>query len=145
MILSNHRLLSCENGEVTFMYRDRSDGDRSKTAQIPAEQFLDRFLQHVLPDRFMRIRHYGLLANRDKQQRLARCRELLGAAAVTVDESPSSRTTAEWMLSLGIDITRCPCCGDVLHRDVVLPKSTNTTVCAAPTAPGVSFTPWDTS
>lgn len=143
--ISNHRLLGCENGEVSFSYRDRSDGDRRKTAQLPAEKFLGRFLQHVLPDRFMRIRHYGLLANRDKQQRLARCRELLGAAAVCADESPSSRTTAEWMLSLGIDITRCPCCGDVLHREAVLPKSTRMVVGAVPVAPGVSFTPWDTS
>jgi len=110
--ISNHRLLSCENGEVTFTYRDRSDGDRRKTAQLPAEKFLGRFLQHVLPDRFVRIHHDGLLGNRDKHQRLARCRELLGAAAVAADESSSPRTTAEWMLSLGIDITRCPCCGD---------------------------------
>ena len=70
--ISNHRLLSCASGEVTFTYRDRNDGDRRKTARLPAENFLGRFLQHVLPDRFMRIRHYGLFANRNKQQRLAR-------------------------------------------------------------------------
>jgi hypothetical protein len=143
--ISNHRLLSCDNGEVSFTYRDRGDGDRRKTARLPAEQFLGRFLQHVLPDRFMRIRHYGLLANRDKQQRLARCRELLGAAAIARDESPSSRTTADWMLSLGIDITRCPCCGDVLHREVVPPKSTRIVVGAASSSAVVSFIPWDTS
>jgi len=143
--ISNERLLSCDDGEVTFTYRDRSDGDRRKTARLPAEKFLSRFLQHVLPDRFMRIRHYGLLANRDKQQRLAHCRELLGAAAVAVDESSKSRTTADWMLSLGIDITRCPCCGDVLHRETIRPKPTRIAVSAAPSSAVVSFTPWDTS
>ena len=143
--ISNQRLLSCDNGEGTFTYRDRSDGDRRKTMRLPADEFLGRFLQHVLPDRFMRIRHYGLLASRDKQQRLARCRELLGAAAVAVDESPSSRTTAEWMLSLGIDITRCPCCGDILHREVLPPKPTRIEVSAASSSAAVSFTPWDTS
>ena len=93
----------------------------------------------------MRIRHYGLLANRDKQQRLARCRELLGAPVVAAGESRSSQITAEWMLSLGIDITRCPCCGDVLHREVVAPRPTRVVVGAAPVASDVSITPWDTS
>src|SRR3990167_1332108 len=143
--ISNQRLLSCDNGEVSFTYRDRSDGDRRKTMRLPVDEFLGRFLQHVLPDRFMRIRHYGLLASRDKQQRLARCRELLGAAAVAVDESPSSRTPVEWMLSLGIDITRCPCCGDILHREVLPPKPTRIVVSAASSSAAVSFTPWDTS
>ena len=143
--ISNQRLLSCDNGEVSFTYRDRSDGDRRKTMRLPADEFLGRFLQHVLPDRFMRIRHYGLLANRDKQQRLARCRELLGAAAVAVDQSSKSRTTADWMLSLGIDITRCPCCGDILHREVLPPKPTRIVVSAASSSAAVSFTPWDTS
>ncbi|MEI6186529.1 MAG: transposase, partial [Dehalococcoidia bacterium] len=61
--ISNHRILSCRGGEVRYRYRDRRDGDRLKTDLLPAEEFLRRFLQHVLPDRFLRIRHYGLLAN----------------------------------------------------------------------------------
>jgi hypothetical protein len=77
--ISNHRLLNCDNGQVIFAYRDRRDNDRRKTTSLAAEKFLSRFLLHVLPDRFPRIRHYGLLANRDKQQRLAHCRRLLGA------------------------------------------------------------------
>ncbi len=119
--ISNHRILSCEQGQVRYRYRDRRDGDRLKTDVLSAEEFLRRFLQHVLPDRFLRIRHYGLLANRDKQKRLAQCRELLGARPPQADEQP--RTAAEWMrVLLGIDITCCPGCGAQLHRQL-LPRS----------------------
>jgi len=113
--ISNHRLLSADADQVRFHYRDRADGDRRKTAALPAEQFIRRFLQHVLPDRFMRIRHYGFLANRAKQKALARCRTSLGVAAP--EDVPEAKTVAEWMLELtGFDITRCPQCGDQLLR-----------------------------
>lgn len=114
--IGNHRLLSCEAGQVRYRYRDRRDGDRLKTDVLPAEEFLHRFLRHVLPDRFSRVRHYGLLANRGKRQRLARCRELLGARPPQADEQPT--TAAEWMhIVLGIDITCCPGCGGQLQRE----------------------------
>ncbi|MCH5375082.1 MAG: IS91 family transposase, partial [Planctomycetes bacterium] len=87
--ISNHRLLSLQDGQVTFAYRDRRDGDRKKTRQLPAEEFVGRFLKHILPDGFMRIRHYGLLANRTKKERLAACRQVL--AAVTPE--PQERKT----------------------------------------------------
>jgi hypothetical protein len=114
--IGNHRLLGCEQGQVRYRYRDRRDGDRLKTDVLPAEEFLHRFLRHVLPDRFLRIRHYGLLGNRGKQQHLAQCRDLLGAQPPKADDQP--QTAAEWMrVLLGIDITRCPGCGEQLHRE----------------------------
>lgn len=107
--LSNSRLISCADGVVHFHYRDRADGDQRKIAKLPADEFLRRFLQHVLPKRFLRIRHYGLLANRHKQERLERCREYLGADTPT---QPQKKNTAEWiLLILGIDVSRCPQCG----------------------------------
>ena len=119
--ISNHRILSCEEGQVRYRYRDRRDGDRLKTDVLPAEEFLQRFLQHVLPDRFLRIRHYGLLANRGKQKHLTQCRALLGARPPDANEQP--QTAAEWMRTLlGIDIARCPGCGGQLHREL-LPRS----------------------
>ena len=142
--ISNHRLLSCEGGEVVFTYRDRRDGDRRKTAHLPAEEFLGRFLQHVLPDRFTRIRHYGLLANRGKMQRLARCRQLLGVRPVAAQQDPP-RSSADWLLLWGIDSTRCPCCGDVLHREVILPQTPATAVPAHQPAHRITLDPWDTS
>src|SRR5437870_4717529 len=75
--LSNDRILQVENGQVTFSYRDRKDGDRKKTVALAAQEFIRRFLLHVLPDGFMRIRHFGFLANRSKKHALAQCRKLL--------------------------------------------------------------------
>jgi len=107
--ISNQRLLSLENGQIDFTYRDRRDGDRRKTMRLPAEEFIHRFLKHTLPSRFMRIRHYGLLANRAKQERLAKCRELLGTSAPKPNEP---KTLADWILLwTGDDVMRCPQCG----------------------------------
>jgi hypothetical protein len=106
--LSNDRILSAHDGQVTFTYRDRKDGDRLKIRQLPVEQFIRRFLLHVLPHGFMRIRHFGFLANPAKALR-AKCRQLLGLSpdppAIT------KKSTHQLMLQLtGIDITRCPQC-----------------------------------
>jgi hypothetical protein len=113
--ISNDRLLSCDDGQVRFRYRDRRDDDRVKTATLPAEEFIGRFLHHVLPDRFLRIRHYGFLANRAKQKSLARCRALLGVAPPTsLEERP--RSLADWLRTiLGVDPNSCPQCGCPLH------------------------------
>jgi predicted Zn-ribbon and HTH transcriptional regulator len=107
--LSNQRLISCDDGIVRFHYRDRKDGDQRKIAALPADEFLRRFLRHVLPKGFLRIRHYGLLANRRKGELLSRCRAHLGVARPA---PMPEKTTAEWILQLtGIDVTRCPQCG----------------------------------
>jgi hypothetical protein len=119
--ISNHRLISLDDGKVSFYYRDRRDADRRKVAVLPADQFIRRFLQHVLPDRFMRIRHYGFLANRAKKQALARCREQLGAEQPEAE--PTEKTVADWLLKLtGLDITRCPKCGTPLLQTELRPQ-----------------------
>jgi hypothetical protein len=108
--ISNHRLRRFKDGRVTFDYRDRRDGDRLKQLTLPAAEFIRRFLLHVVPQGFCRIRHYGFLGSRHKQERLARCRELLGQAATAVAELP--RDSCALLLHLtGIDVTRCPHCG----------------------------------
>jgi hypothetical protein len=81
--LSNQRLISCDDGVVRFHYRDRKDGDERKVAAVSADEFLRRFLRHVLPKGFLRIRHYGLLANRRKAELLQRCRGHLGMTTPT--------------------------------------------------------------
>jgi hypothetical protein len=118
--ISNHRLLACEKGQVLFAYRDRADGDRKKTTWLPVIQFIGRFLLHVLPSGFMRIRHYGFLANRAKKECLARCREQL---QVSTPEPLEPKTVADWMQELaGGDITRCPHCGAPLEREELPPQ-----------------------
>jgi hypothetical protein len=123
--ISNYRLLACEDGQVQFTYRDRADGDRKKIASLPVDRFIDRFLLHVLPSRFMRIRHYGFLANRAKQSCLARCRTLLHAAE---PEPIEAKTAADLMFQLtGVDVNSCPRCGSPLQRVEILPHSPLTT------------------
>jgi Putative transposase/Transposase zinc-binding domain len=119
--ISNSRLLSCDDGQVVFHYRDRQAGDVQKTMALPADEFLRRFLCHVLPSGFQRIRHYGLLANRSKQEDLQRCRELL---AVETPTPPARKSTAQWILLLwGLDVSRCPNCGQAtLERTPLLPQ-----------------------
>jgi hypothetical protein len=75
--ISNARLVELRDGRVTFRYRDYADDQRQKTMTLSADEFLRRFVQHVLPKGFVKIRHYGLLANRQREARLAVCRRLL--------------------------------------------------------------------
>jgi hypothetical protein len=75
--ISNNRLLDIEDGKVRFGWKDYSDGNRQKTMTLTADEFIRRFLLHVLPEGFQRIRYYGFLANRYREQKLARCRQLL--------------------------------------------------------------------
>lgn len=107
--ISNNRILSTKDGEVTFTYRDRKDKDRLKSMTLEAEQFIRRFLLHVLPEGFMRIRHFGLLANRAKKHALPQCRKLLGLNP-SLPEIPKKSTQDLLRELTGIDLTRCPAC-----------------------------------
>jgi hypothetical protein len=107
--LSNHRILSVTEGRVTFAYRDRQDSDQLKSMTLEAEEFIRRFLLHVLPRGFMRIRHFGFLANRAKKQTLSRCRQLLGLPLDGPQTPPKSTPQLLFELT-GIDLSRCPSC-----------------------------------
>jgi len=78
--ISNRRLLQAHGQSVTFSYRDYADGQRRKTMSLELGEFVRRFALHVLPEGFVKIRHYGLLGNRGRVQRLERVRTLLGMA-----------------------------------------------------------------
>jgi hypothetical protein len=106
--ISNHRILKLEKGRVAFRYRDYADGRKQKIMCLEVDEFIRRFLLHVLPKGFVRIRHYGLLANRTRQKKIARCRALLLAPEVS---KPIEQTLPEKLLRLtGIDIWQCPAC-----------------------------------
>ena len=79
--ISNNRLLALENGPVTFRWKDYRHSSQLKTMTLTADECLRRFLLHVLPHRLQRIRYYGFLGNRYREQKLTRCRQLLGMAA----------------------------------------------------------------
>ncbi len=106
--IGNHRLLSMRDGEVRFRYKDYADHDQQKTLTLTTDEFLRRFLLHILPNGFMRLRHYGLLANRYRKQKIARCRHLLHQP----DPPPQEKEDAAELLQrlAGIDITLCPVC-----------------------------------
>jgi Putative transposase len=108
--IANHRILDVRDGWVRFTSRNRRQGNRVQTMTLDADEFIRRFLLHVLPRGFMRLRHYGFLANRHKARTLRRCRELLGQPADPPPRSPKS--VVQWMQEVtGIDLTHCPHCG----------------------------------
>jgi hypothetical protein len=107
--ISNDRLVSVDAGQVHFRWKDYARRNRVKTMTLLAEEFLRRFLLHVLPTGFVRIRHFGFLANRTRTAKLARCRELLGQAPAPPLGPPESLAALMQRLS-GMDIARCPVC-----------------------------------
>jgi hypothetical protein len=85
--ISNRRLIDLADGHVSFRWKDYAHGGRRGTMTLEAPEFVRRFLMHVLPSGFVRVRHYGLLANRHRRAKLARCRELLGMTVTPPTES----------------------------------------------------------
>jgi hypothetical protein len=106
--ISNQRLLSLKDGKVTFSWRDNRHGQLRATMTLSAEEFMRRFLLHVLPRGFQRIRQFGLLANRRRDE-LARCRQLLGAADQTV-KSLSQDYKSLYQTVTGTSLLQCPAC-----------------------------------
>ena len=106
--ISNDRLLSVDD-QVRFRWKDYAHGSRLKLMTLSAEEFLRRFLLHILPDRFVRIRHFGVLANRDRRAKLARCRQLL-AVPPAPPPAPPEPVAALVQRLTGVDIAQCPVC-----------------------------------
>jgi hypothetical protein len=118
--ISNSRLLHFGDGEVTFRYKDYADDRQHTTMTLSAEVFLRCFAQHVLPKRFVKIRHYGLLANRRRQERLDVCRRLLLVATVTAQLARDGADTVP------VEPARepsCPKCGGTRFVRLDLPKA----------------------
>jgi predicted Zn-ribbon and HTH transcriptional regulator len=136
--ISNHRILDVRDGHVRFSYHDRSRGNVLRTMRLPAAEFIRRFLLHVLPKGLMRIRHYGLLANRAKTKALETCRALLPSPDLSRDaELDPQATRARLLQRMGIDPTRCPKChSPTLYRAGTLPRPDHTA--RAPPVSGVA-------
>jgi len=107
--ISNNRIKSIDNGQVCFEYKDRTDNNTTKTMMISAHEFIRRFLLHVLPHNFMKIRYFGFLSHRNKKQAVALIRKLIGPNAALPEKL--KETVLEMMLRLtGQDILCCPNC-----------------------------------
>ena len=120
--LSNERLVALDKDRVRFRWRDDAAGDRLTIMELDAGEFLRRFLLHIVPDGFVRIRHFGLLANRRRATALAQCRALLAQPPPPPIQPESAR---DLMLRVtGIDIERCPICHlGALRQLAVLPPT----------------------
>jgi hypothetical protein len=91
--ISNNRVLGIDHEKVTFRYKDYRHDSQQKTMTLDAEEFIRRFLLHVVPDGFQRIRYYGFLGNRYREEKLARCRELLNMLVTKPSALDAPRTT----------------------------------------------------
>jgi len=110
--ISNDRLIRLEDGKVTFRWKDYQAGNKQKRMTLDAEEFIRRFLLHVLPAGFVRIRHYGWLANAQRRQKLALCRELLGVQQPEREQQPFAENLGEANKGLtAASFMICPACG----------------------------------
>lgn len=123
--ISNNRIIKIENGKVTFRWRDYRGGNQNKLMTVEAFEFIRRFLLHILPDNFVKIRYYGFLSNRNRNTKLKKCQEVLG---VVLNEKQSLTPSISWeelILKLtGTDLRKCPCCekGRMIIRQILYPK-----------------------
>jgi hypothetical protein len=119
--IANYRIVSVTDGSVTFKYKDRKNDNIEKEMTVTAGEFIRRFLLHVLPEKFMKIRYYGFLANRSRKENIRLCRKLLNVdyfestcIAIDSEEKNSPDQSTDWLQvieeSIGIDITTCPQC-----------------------------------
>jgi hypothetical protein len=109
--ISNDRLLGIEDGKVRFRWKDYRSGNRQKTMALAADEFIRRFLLHVLPEGFQRIRYYGFLGNRYREQKLARCRELLAMPQPEPSDPGAAKDYRDQHQEItGASLTECPAC-----------------------------------
>ena len=111
--ISNNRILNIEDGQINFRYKDYRHGSQQKTMPLSADEFIRRFLLHVLPEGFHRIRYYGFLGNRYRIEKLEQCRRLLGMVPLQPD-SPTAVADLDYrdryQALTGSSLWECPAC-----------------------------------
>jgi hypothetical protein len=122
--ITNDRIIKLEDGKVTFRYRDRNDGNKIRYMSLDAFEFIRRFLLHVLPDKFMKIRYYGILSNRNRNDKLSLCRELLGVKLEGDNEEGKESWEDILYRVTGVDPMICPHCGKgrMVLRENLIPR-----------------------
>lgn len=121
--ISNNRIIASENGLVVFKWKDYRDNNKEKYMTVTAEEFIRRFLMHILPSKFVKIRHYGILSNRSRLTKLKKCKIMLKVSMSKID-NPKKLSSAELLAKLtGVDINICPCCsGKMATKKKLDPK-----------------------
>ena len=105
--ISNERIIRIEGEEVTFKWRDYKDNNKMKEMTISIQEFIRRFLLHILPQRFMKIRYYGILGNRNKKKKLLKCKILTRTKIYIKKQLPTLELVKQ---TLGKDFNLCPNC-----------------------------------
>jgi hypothetical protein len=110
--ISNERIIKLENNRVTFRYRDYRDGNKNKLMTLEVFEFIRRFLLHILPCKYFKIRYYGLFSNRNRKKKIKICKEILGLIETDREEQSHKESWEELLFRLtGKDPRVCPCCG----------------------------------
>lgn len=120
--LSNDRLVKREGSQVTFRWRDSADNNKIKWLTLEAFEFIRRFLLHVLPDQFVKIRYYGILSHRNRKRKLLWCKRLLGVLTSREPEKVVKETWQDLLTRItGIDPRVCPHCGKgkMIQREIL--------------------------
>lgn len=123
--ISNHRIKSIEAAKVTFSYKDYRNGNQTKEMTLEAAEFIRRFLLHILPDNFYKIRYYGILSSRNKKTKLARSRKILAVKENREEQTGALKSWKEILYELtGIDVTQCPECreGKMILVERLMPE-----------------------
>jgi hypothetical protein len=124
--LSNDRLVKLEDNRVTFRWRDSADNNKIKWLTLEAFEFIRRFLLHVLPNQFVKIRYYGILSHRSRKGKLLRCKKLLGVLVPEESKQVLKETWQDLLTRItGIDPRVCPYCGKgkMIQRETLPPCS----------------------
>jgi hypothetical protein len=123
--LSNDRLVKLEDNQVTFRWRDSADNNKIKWLPLEVFEFIRRFLLHVLPEQFVKIRYYGILSHRNRKGKLLRCKKLLGVVTSGELDAAPKETWQDLLTRItGIDPRICPHCGKgkMIQREILLPQ-----------------------
>jgi hypothetical protein len=110
VVISNNRILNIEDGKVSFQWKDYRDHNRQKIMTLDADEFIRRFLMHVLPNGFQRIRYFGFLGNRYRKQKLERCRRLLNMPEEALHCEATGDYREAYEKLTGVSLTICPAC-----------------------------------
>jgi hypothetical protein len=123
--ISNYRIIKVEDDRVYFRWKDYSDSNKFKVMALDAHEFIRRFLLHILPKDFVKIRHYGLFCNKSKKSLLIKCREMLDICHTKLNSE--AETWQEMLLRItGIDVQKCPFCGKGNMRIIeLIPENCN--------------------
>lgn len=122
--ISNDRIIGIKNQRVSFKWKDYAHQNKKKVLELDGEEFIRRFLLHVLPLKFVKIRHYGILSNRNRKGKLIRCKDFFG-----IDNKKDLKTKQSWeelILEIkGIDVRACSFCkkGRMIQKENITPKA----------------------